>query len=181
MGPSDAELVARVVVDDDRHAFATLVRRHQSQVRAVLRRLCAGDAARADDLAQEAFVRAWRGLRDFRGGARFTTWLHRIAVNAWLSDRRRAPAPAGPEDGLEAAEATVEPGTGAVDARRDLERAFALLRPEERVALALSYVQDLTHEEAAAAAGWPLGTLKSHLLRGREKLRRRLVPEEGAA
>lgn len=178
MGPTDAELVARVVADDDRHAFATLVRRHQSQVRVVLRRLCAGDAARADDLAQETFVRAWRGLRDFRGGARFATWLHRIAVNAWISDGRRGPPAAAAEDGPEA---TVEPGAGAVDARRDLERAFAFLRPEERVALALSYVQDLTHEEAAAAAGWPLGTLKSHLLRGTEKLRRRLVPEEGAA
>lgn len=178
MGPSDAELVARVVADDDRHAFATLVRRHQSQVRAVLRRLCAGDAARADDLAQETFVRAWRGLREFRGGARFATWLHRIAVNAWISDGRRAPAPIGMEG---AAEATVEPASGAVDARRDLERAFAFLRPEERVALALSYAQDMTHEEAALAAGWPLGTLKTHLLRGKEKLRQRLAPEEGAA
>ena len=71
--------------------------------------------------------------------------------------------------------------TGAVEARRDLERAFAVLRAEERVALALAYAQDLTHEEAAEAAGWPVGTLKTHLLRGKEKLRRRLVPEEGAA
>jgi RNA polymerase sigma-70 factor (ECF subfamily) len=175
MGPSDAELAARVVAADDRNAFAALVRRHQSAVRSVLRRLCAGDVALADDLSQETFVRAWKGLRSWRGGARFSTWLHRIAVNAWLSQARRAPTPVPDEAGSQA------PSSGAVEARRDLERAFAFLRPEERVALALAYAQDLTHEEAAEAAGWPVGTLKTHLLRGKEKLRQRLVPQEGAA
>jgi RNA polymerase sigma-70 factor (ECF subfamily) len=175
MGPSDAELCARVVASDDRNAFAALVRRHQSAVRAVLRRLCAGDAALADDLSQETFVRAWRGLRGWRGGARFPTWLHRIAVNAWLSQARKSPPPAALDPGVE------EPADGQVEARRDLERAFAFLRPEERIALSLAYAQDLTHEEAAEAAGWPVGTLKTHLLRGKEKLRQRLVPQEGAA
>jgi RNA polymerase sigma-70 factor (ECF subfamily) len=175
LGPSDAELAARVVANDDRHAFAALVRRHQSAIRSVLRRLCAGDAALADDLSQETFVRAWKGLRSWRGGARLSTWLHRIAVNAWLSQARRMPPPTADEAGVQA------PGDGPVDARRDLERAFAFLRPEERLALALAYAQDLTHEEAAEAAGWPVGTLKSHLLRGKEKLRQRLVPREGVA
>ena len=175
MGPSDAELIARVIAGDDRHAFAALVRRHQSSVRSLLRRLCAGDVALADDLAQDTFVRMWKGLRSWRGGARFSTWLHRIAVNVWLSHARRS-APPDPEM-AEAASGS----SGAVEARRDLERAFAFLRPEERLALALAYAQDLTHEEAAEAAGWPVGTLKSHLLRGKEKLRRRLVLEEGTA
>src|SRR5512137_843003 len=175
VGPSDAELVARVVAGDDRHAFAALVRRHQSAVRTLLRRLCAGDAAHADDLAQETFLRAWKGLQGWRGGARFSTWLHRVAVNAWLSQVRRA-APPVPDDPGHAA-----PGAAAVEARRDLERAFGVLRAEERIALALAYAQDLTHEEAAQAAGWPVGTMKTHLLRGKEKLRQRLAPEEGAA
>jgi RNA polymerase sigma factor (sigma-70 family) len=175
MGPSDAELVARVVATDDRHAFAQLVRRHQSHLRGLLRRLCAGDAAAADDLAQETFVRAWSGLRSWRGGSKFTTWLHRVAVNAWLSQSRRRPRPepAQPEEG--------HSGAGAVEARRDLERAFAFLREEERLALALAYAQELTHEEAAEAAGWPLGTLKTHLLRGKEKLRARLSAKEDVA
>lgn len=175
MGPSDAELVARVVAGDDRHAFAALVRRHQSAIRTLLRRLCAGDAALAEDLSQEAFVRAWRGLQGWRGGARFSTWLHRVAVNVWLSQARRAPPVTGEDPGSQA------PLDGRVEARHDLERAFACLRDEERVALALAYGQDLTHEEAAEAAGWPVGTLKTHLLRGKEKLRQRLVPREGAA
>src|SRR5512137_269420 len=111
MGPSDAELIARVIAGDDRHAFAQLVRRHQSAVRSVLRRLCAGDAALADDLSQETFVRAWRGLTSWRGGARFSTWLHRVAVNVWLSQARRAALPVSGEEPVQPA------ATGEVEAR----------------------------------------------------------------
>src|SRR6186713_1816105 len=86
---SDAQLIARCLVGDDRHAFAELVKRHQSAVRACLRRLTAGNHALADDLAQETFVQAWRGLKSFRQEARFSTWLYRIATNCWLADARK--------------------------------------------------------------------------------------------
>ncbi|MBK6393749.1 MAG: sigma-70 family RNA polymerase sigma factor [Betaproteobacteria bacterium] len=86
---TDAELIARAVVGDDRHAYAELVRRHQSAVRACLRRLTAGNHALADDLAQETFVLAWRNLKSFRQEARFSTWLYRIATNCWLADARK--------------------------------------------------------------------------------------------
>ena len=86
---TDAELIARALAGDDRHAFAELVRRHQSAVRACLRRLTAGNHALADDLAQETFVLAWRNLRTFRQEARFSTWLYRIATNCWLADARK--------------------------------------------------------------------------------------------
>ena len=86
---SDAQLIARAVVADDRHAFAELVRRHQSSVRACLRRLTAGNHALADDLAQDTFVLAWRNLKSFRQEARFSTWLYRIATNCWLADARK--------------------------------------------------------------------------------------------
>src|SRR5690242_21779998 len=86
---TDAQLIARSLVGDDRHAFAELVKRHQSSVRACLRRLTAGNHALADDLAQETFVLAWRNLKSFRQEARFSTWLYRIATNAWLADARK--------------------------------------------------------------------------------------------
>jgi len=168
MPASDADLVARVVADDDRRAFAELVRRHQSAVRGLLRRLCGGDAALADDLAQETLLRAYRGLSGFRGGARLSTWLHRIAWNLWASQARRSP---GPEPALP------EPPRAAADAaidRHDLERAMGALRTEERAALALAYGQEMTHEEAARILDWPVGTLKTHILRGKERLRRLL-------
>src|SRR5436853_6804078 len=86
---SDAQLIARVLVQDDRHAFGELVRRHQSAVRATLRRLTGGDRALADDLAQETFLLAYRNLRSFRQEAKFSTWLYRIAYNAFLADARK--------------------------------------------------------------------------------------------
>jgi RNA polymerase sigma-70 factor (ECF subfamily) len=175
-GPADSDgaLVARVLAADDRRAFAELVRRHQSAVRNLLRRLCAGDAARADDLAQEAFLSAYRRLGSFRGEARFGTWLHRLVVNAYLSQARRRPAPE-PEPPAPA------PGHEQVEARHDLASAFGILRPEERAALALAYGQDLTHEEAAAILGWPLGTFKTHVARGKERLRAHLTPAPSKA
>ena len=86
---TDAQLIARVVVHDDRHAFSELVRRHQSAVRATLRRLTAGNHALADDLAQDTFMLAYRNLKSFRQEAQFSTWLYRIATNAFLADARK--------------------------------------------------------------------------------------------
>jgi len=171
MAAPDTELVARVLAGDDRRAFAELVGRHQSAVRGLLRRLTAGDAALADDLAQQVFVTAWRKLGSWRGGARLSTWLHRIAWNAWASQARRAPPvePPSPEPARSTEDAVLD--------HRDLARALGQLRPEERAALAVTYGQELTHEEAAELLGCPVGTLKTNVLRGKEKLRRLLAPE----
>ena len=95
---SDAALIARVVVSDDRHAFGELVRRHQSAVRATLRKLTSGNSALADDLAQETFLLAYRNLKSFRQEARFSTWLYRIAYNAFLADARKMKELPMPED-----------------------------------------------------------------------------------
>lgn len=165
MGPSDPELIARVVGDDDRHAFAELVRRHQSAVRSLLRRLTCGDAARADDLAQDAFLRAYRGLGGFRGGAKFSSWLYRIAYNVFLSDGGRAAVHPLLD---EAAAATAAPAPGL---RLDLDQGLRRLSEAERLAVVLSYKEGATHEEIAAVLGCPLGTAKSHVLRGRLRLR----------
>ena len=88
MTDSDASLVVRVVADDDRSAFEMLVRRHQSKLRNFLRRLTGNDAARADDLAQETFLKAYRSIRTYRGTAAFSSWLYRIAYNTFLNDER---------------------------------------------------------------------------------------------
>src|SRR5213594_404523 len=95
---TDAQLIARVVVDDDRNAFSELVRRHQSAVRTTLRRLTAGNHALADDLAQETFLLAYRNLKSFRQEAKFSTWLYRIAYNAFLADLRKTKELPLPDD-----------------------------------------------------------------------------------
>lgn len=149
------------------------MRRHQGLVRGLLRRLCAGDAALADDLAQETFLLAWRKLPDFRFESRLSTWLYRIALNAWKSDRRR-PKELSIEDeaAIPADDAAPLPD---VVARVDLERAFAMLSDGERAALAACYGADLSHDEAAKALGLPLGTVKTHVARAKAKLRARLA------
>ena len=180
---SDADLILAVIEREDRGAFAEIVRRHQSQVRTVLRRLTRGDTALADDLAQETFILAWRNLRHFRFEARFSTWIYRIAFNAWQSearkkrevlldsddDERPALEVAAPEEGVD------------VVSRMDLERAMTALSDGERAAIGACYYADLSHEEAAEMLGVPLGTVKTHILRAKAKLRARLASPEGKA
>lgn len=171
--PSDVELISRVLVSDDRRAFGELVARHQSAVRSLLRRLTGGDLAQADDLAQETFLRAYRGLRGYRGGAKFSSWLYRIACNVFFSrDRGASEALHGPL-ALEAGSAEASQPDLLLE-RYDLERALATLKPRERAALVLTYANELTHEEAADVLECPLGTLKTHVARAKEKLRRQL-------
>jgi RNA polymerase sigma-70 factor (ECF subfamily) len=165
----DSDLVARVVVGDDRAAFGELVMRHQSPVRRFLRHLT-GDPALADDLAQDTFLQAYRSLSRFRPGGRFETWLFGIALNLHRNSRRRnlrQSAVAANED----APGSAEPATRAVDLGEDLSAALKSLSADERTAVHLFYQQGLSHPEIASVAGWPLGTVKTHLARSKEKLR----------
>jgi RNA polymerase sigma factor (sigma-70 family) len=181
---TDAQLIARCLVGDDRHAFAELVRRHQSAVRACLRKLTAGNHALADDLAQETFVLAWRNLASFRQEARFSTWLYRIATNAWLAHarKRREELLGDRDDDLADDDQAVPPddaGGGdharAATLKIDMERALATLSDAERAAIVQCYHNDLSHEEAAYVLGCPVGTVKTHVLRGKQKLKRVLA------
>ena len=175
--PEDAALVRAVQSTDDRAAFAQLVQRHQSTVRTVLRRLTRGDAGLADDLAQETFVLAWRNIRHFRFEARFSTWIYRIAINAWRSEaRRKRELLLDADDASVLEEAAEDPPD--IVSRLDLERAMATLSDGERAAIAACYYADLSHEEAAQALGIPVGTVKTHVLRGKAKLRARLAGKE---
>lgn len=176
---SDAGLIARVMTQQDQHAFRQLVLRYQSPVRRWARRLCNGDEAAADDLAQEVFIKVYRSLHSFRGEARFSTWLYRIAFNLAVSQKRLARerwTRIDLEDVTPELEShQVQPGhAGSVDARRDLEAAMAQLSQSQQWALRLSLEEELTQEEVAEVMGIPLGTVKTHLLRGKKALRTHL-------
>jgi RNA polymerase sigma-70 factor (ECF subfamily) len=177
--PSDAELILAVLQRDDRRAFGVLVERHQSRVRTVLRRLTRGDMALADDLAQETFVLAWRNLKSFRFEARFSTWIYRIAFNAWQSEaRKRREVSLELDDDVLADDGNSTFEMPDVASRIDLERAMEALSDGERAAIGACYYADLSHEEAAVALGMPLGTVKTHVLRAKAKLRARLAPKK---
>lgn len=170
----DSDLIVRALVHQDSAAFGKLVRRHQSAVRHFLRHLTHGDTGLADDLAQETFVHAWKNLARFEGRSSFPTWLLGIAHNQWRNARRRRRTqPLQPEH-LD----SLEPTPSAVplsDLRADLDRALTSLAPDEQTTLHLCYRQGFSHSEIATILGWPLGTVKTHLNRGKEKLRPLLV------
>ncbi len=170
---TDADLVARVLVDDDQHAFGELVRRHQSSVRGLLRQLTHTDVALADDLAQQAFLRAYKNIRSFRGEARFSTWLYRIAYNCFREDARRRKELVGIDE--EQLQTLHDPQAADPGLRHDLMRALNLLPLNERSAILLCCQNGLSHDEAARVLDIPLGTVKTNVLRGREKLKRMLA------
>jgi len=168
---TDTILVQRARTGDAA-AFGTLVRQHQSKVRGFLRRLTRGDAALADDLAQETFLEAHCKLDQFRGEGSFGAWLCGIAWSRFLMERRKRR-----EEPLEAPDETASVDTSAASlARLDLEKAMTQLAPPERAALTLCYAFGHSHGEAAEILNLPLGTVKSHVLRGREKLKALLEP-----
>ncbi len=150
-----------------------LVERHQSAVRRFLRHLTRGDAALADDLSQETFLGAYRGLSRFRADARFETWLLGIAYNRFRSFRRRRGAEA-PNAGTGVEEASEPSGERLTDLQQDLASAMSRLSENEHLALRLCYQFGLSHAEIASAVDWPLGTVKTHIARGKEQLRQLL-------
>lgn len=161
----DQALVARVLLADDRRAFEQLMRRHHGMVRAQLRRLVNGDQGKADDLAQEAFLLAWRKLHQFRGDAAFSTWLYRVAYTCFLQAHRKKAWPPG------GGEPAPVPDTPNLHLRLDVERAMQRLSQAEQAVLLHCVQLGLSHSDAAYVLSMPLGTVKSHAARGKEKLR----------
>jgi RNA polymerase sigma-70 factor (ECF subfamily) len=166
----DLELAA-LAAAGDRRAFGELARRHGSAVRALLRRMGA-EPALADDLAQDAFLAAFESIGEFRGEGAFVGWVKRIAARLYLKRwRRRAELdPLEAEDVGGAAD-----GEGEAARRIDLDDALASLSPVERLCVSLCFGAGLSHAETADALKTPLGTVKSHVKRGLDKLKRRLA------
>ncbi len=170
----EAQWIQRVLVRDDRHAFRQLVLLHQSALRVFLRRLL-GDPGLADDSAQEAWITAYQKISTFRGGS-FRSWLYTIAA-------RKAGRIRSKEGRTESLEAASE-ASGGMETEEglklDLERALLRLSPVERSCLHLAGVEEMSHQEIADILALPLGTVKSHITRGKEKLRAGLAGAKNA-
>lgn len=156
-------LLAAAARDGDQRAFAALVVRHEAAVRRFLRR-AAGHGA--DDLAQEALVKAWRRRGDWRGAGSYRGWLMRLAWTAFLDFERSAKRGAARD--------TAWADRPAAESDPDLQlavaQALAELAPRERAAAELCFAQGFSHSEAAEILGLPLGTLKSVVARARLRL-----------
>lgn len=167
MEPEDAALLAAVCEGSER-AFNQLVDRHQQAVRQFVRRVVgAGDA---DDVAQETFLAVWSQARAFRGGSAVRSWLFGIAWRK-AKDLQRLGLRRGRRDGVWSDAAAHHSSGDAGATEYALEQALGTLSMDQRAAVMLCLAYGLTHEEAAEALRMPLGTVKSHVLRGRDRLR----------
>lgn len=169
---ADAEhALVRRAADGDAGAFEQLYRGHVGRVHGAILRLVGMDRARAEELTQEAFVRAWQKLASFRHEAAFSTWLHRLGVNVALMDLRARREEDATDDALLEVYAGGEVAFCAGE-RADLERAVARLPPRARAVLVLHDVEGWKHEEIAVAMRMATGSSKAHLHRARGLLRR---------
>ncbi len=174
---SESELIQKAA-DGDARAVRTLYDRYAPRVYAVVRRI-AGDDELAQDYAQEAWIRAIRALPSFRGDARFSTWLHRIAVNAALQALRKAETRRRRE-GPVPEQVPVAPPSGDALLQRKLEGALDRLPEGMRRVLILHDVEGYTHDEIGDVLGVAPGTSKSQLFKARAKMRDMLSALDGA-
>ena len=158
--------VVALAMNGDDAAYGELVRRRQGAIRNLFRRLTR-NAALADDLAQQTFVLAWRSIRSLKSPSAFGAWLRKLAVNCWLQHARvkKNEAALG-EEMLGEGHAT-----STVAERLDLDAALGTLPPDARLCVVLAYSEGMSHAEISESTAIPLGTVKSHIVRGAARLR----------
>ncbi len=168
---TDNDLVARAVSGQDTAAFGELVRRHQSHVRNFLRKL-SGDYTLADDLAQDCFIHAWDKLLTYSGRGSFIGWLLKVAYTTFLQSKRKSKRYAEIlESAGHVADQESRDRVQADDEITDLDKFLAVLTEEERAIMVMSYACGLSHREIGDATDMPVGTVKSVIFRGKEKIR----------
>lgn len=171
---TDAAIVRRAIEGDER-AMRMLWNQHSAHVDAVVRRL-AGDPDLAEDIAQEVWIQIFRALPSWRGDAKFSTWVHRVAVNRTLNALRSTRRQAQVETAIEEDSASVEQDGERTMLAATIDDAARQLSPGARTVFLLHDVEGYTHEEIATELGITPGGSKSQLFKARAKLRRLLAP-----
>ncbi len=178
-GPSDEALLERFL-EGDKDAFSTLVRRYETKIFNLCLRIV-GERSEALDATQDAFVSAFRRARTFRGEAAFSTWLYRIGINACndlLRKRKRSPVPEEPETlARHEGRATGAPLEEQVTLGIDLQAALRALPIDYREAVVMHDLGGIPYEEIARVTGVAVGTVKSRISRGRQRLAALLEPK----
>jgi len=171
---TDAAIVRRAI-DGDERAMRLLWNQHAPHVEAVVRRL-AGDPDLAQDIAQEVWIQIFRALPSWRGDAKFSTWIHRVAINRTLNAMRPVKRAAAVESEIEEHSVIVEQDAERRMLAQNIEAAAQQLSPGARTVFYLHDVEGFTHEEIAEQLGITPGGSKSQLFKARAKLRRLLAP-----
>jgi RNA polymerase sigma factor (sigma-70 family) len=166
LGAASEVAVVALAMNGDDAAFDELVRRRQEAIRNLFRRMTR-DPALADDLAQQAFMLAWKSIRTLRSPSAFGAWLRKLAVNCWLQQARVKKH----EVALDEAGVPEGPWVSTAAQRLDLDGALATLPPDARLCVVLAYSEGMSHAEISDSTAIPLGTVKSHIARGAKRLR----------
>ena len=165
---SDISLVAQVVVFHNTRAFDELVRKYQSPIRRFFLNQTCGDNELSDDLAQDTFIKAYTNIASFKNLSNFSTWLYRIAYNVFYDYIRSRKETAD----LDAKEVDAMNSTEQINVGQqiDLYQSLKSLKEIERTCITLFHMEDVSIDKIAGITGIPVGTVKSHLSRGKEKL-----------
>ncbi|MGN1375865.1 MAG: RNA polymerase sigma factor [Prevotella sp.] len=161
----DIRLVAKVAVYGDKKAFDVLVMKYQESIRRFFMAQTLGDVQLSDDLAQDTFIKAYTGIRHFRGVSGFSTWLYRIAYNV-MYDWRRALKPSDTIDGHDSCGVTCNDN----EVRLDIYKALKVLNETERCCVTLQLMHGMSTAGIAEAMNMSEGTVKSNLSRGKHKM-----------
>ena len=159
----------------DEGAFQELVEEHRSLVFALIARVIP-DRSRTEDAAQDVFLRMYRGLPYFRGESRLSTWIYRIVANVCAQESARRPAPTSLDDdrARPVVPAVADRQFSDLELRERLEKAIARLPSNQRLLVAAHYLEGIRYEDLAEALDIPMGTVKTHLYRAKQQLRRLL-------
>lgn len=160
--------VTQLTLLGDKSAFDKLTCKYQSPIRRFFLNLTVGDAPLSDDLAQETFIKAYLNINSFKGLSGFSTWLYRIAYNVYY-DSVRAQKHYADINEYEIDNLHHTQNEFSAE-KMDIYKALNLLRKEEQTAVLLFYMEDKTHKEIAKIMDCPLGTVKTYILKGKERL-----------
>jgi len=167
MNLSDKSLIALVLLNNDHRAFKKIVVKYQSDVRGLFIKLTNGNKALADDLAQDTFIRAYKYLKTFKATAGFSTWLYRISYNVFI-DHTKSLKKTDDIDGYDC----ISEDEKVVSSEMGIQSDLKVLSGNEKVAILLHYDSGHSHNEIAKIMDVPLGTVKTNILRAKEKLKK---------
>lgn len=164
----DLRWITQLILLGDKSAFDKLTCKYQSPIRRFFLNLTMGDGPLSDDLAQETFIKAYLNINAFKGISGFSTWLYRIAYNVFYDSVRTQKHFADiDEHEIDQQHQSLNEFSAE---KLDIYKALNLLRQEEQTAIVLFYMEDKTHKQIATVMNAPLGTVKTYLLKGKEKL-----------
>jgi RNA polymerase sigma-70 factor (ECF subfamily) len=167
MNLSDKSLIALVLFNNDHRAYEKIVVKYQSDVRGLFIKLTNGNKALADDLAQDTFIRAYKYLKSFKATASFSTWLYRISYNVFI-DHTKSVKKTDDIDGYDC----ISEDDKDVSSEIDMQNALKVLSENEKIVILLHYDKGYSHNEIAKIMNIPLGTVKTNILRAKEKLKK---------